>query len=108
MIRQVTPGKAKTQPHRRPVFYRRHASSGSSFRKPDEPDISQLGVILFDESENTAAGDGMTPEASFVGTCRGKMPVTRHPPPRSVREVLPHTAPTLSIWRRTAPTAEDV
>jgi hypothetical protein len=35
------------------------------------------------------------------------MPVARHPPRRSVREALPHTAPTLSIWRRTAPTEED-
>ncbi len=35
------------------------------------------------------------------------MPVTRHPPHRSVREELPHTAPTLSIWRQIVPMAKN-
>jgi hypothetical protein len=30
------------------------------------------------------------------------MPVTRHPPRRSVRADFPHTAPTLGVWRRIA------
>ena len=30
------------------------------------------------------------------------MPVTQHPPYRSVRAALPHTAPTLGTWRRIA------
>ena len=30
------------------------------------------------------------------------MPVARHPPHRSVRAELPHTAPTSGVWRETA------
>ena len=30
------------------------------------------------------------------------MPVTRHPPRRSVRADFPHTAPTLGVWRQIA------
>ena len=36
------------------------------------------------------------------------MPVTRHPPYRSVRAVLPHTAPTSSVWRQSGHWGMDV
>ena len=35
------------------------------------------------------------------------MPVTRHPPYRSVRALLTHTAPTSSVWRETAVQGKD-
>jgi hypothetical protein len=63
--------------------------------------LARLKVLEFYSEKYSTKVPGSTEEHNYITIAVG-MPVTGHPPHRSVRAALPHTALTLDAWRQSA------
>jgi hypothetical protein len=63
-------------------------------------EMASLTWAMVTDAQGQVAEVLHVPNRASKGIIAVGMPVTRHPPRRSVRADFPHTAPTSGVWRR--------